>query len=580
MKNTLYFGDNLDILRNSIADESIDLIYLDPPFNSKRDYNLLFKTPKGMESDAQITAFEDSWHWGEQAENEFREIQKQPNTDVAEMMQALRSFLGENDMMAYLTMMANRLLVLHRVLKDTGSLYLHCDPTASHYLKIVLDGVFGKLNFKSEIIWRRTGSHNKANRWAPIHDVLFYYVKSDNYCWKNPKRPYMMGHVRDNFVEDGNGGYRTNYYGNVLTGSGTRNGESGKVWKGFDPTAKGRHWAIPGSIWDEVEFDPSGLSQHEKLDMLFEKGFIKITEGAAWPIYEKKINKNDGPATSDLWTYQPYTEGAVFGTKEGVDADVSWIKPRDAERLGYPTQKPLALLERIIAASSNEGDVVLDPFCGCGTAVDAAQNLKRKWIGIDITHLSINLIEERMKKRYPELKEKGAFETLGVPKDFAAASNLALRDKYQFQYWALSLVKAQPFKGGKKGADGGVDGFIFPEVAPGKTEKIIVSVKGGENVGLTMLKDLITTVAHNKAAIGLFVTLTPPTKPMIAEAAAAGHFESPHHGAFARIQILTIEGLLNSTERAKFPDMSYGQQTFKAAKVADKTKKSGDLFNV
>ena len=540
MKNTLYFGDNLDILRNSIAEESIDLIYLDPPFNSKRDYNLLFKTPKGMESDAQITAFEDSWHWGEQAENEFREIQKQPNTDVAEMMQALRSFLGQNDMMAYLTMMANRLLELHRVLKDTGSLYLHCDPTASHYLKIVLDGVFGAVNYRNEISWLRSQpkSHNTIN-FTNCRDIILRYAKTDK-----AKFFKIYGEYDPNYIE--------------------------KFYRFKDPN--GRRYQLdnlsnPNKDRPNLTYEFLGITRvwrwtKNRMEQAYADGLIVQSAPNTVPRLKRYLDEMLGQPTTDNWD------------------DIEHLHGSTAENLGYPTQKPLALLERIIAASSNEGDLVLDPFCGCGTAVDAAQNLKRNWIGIDITHLSINLIEERMKKRYPALKEKGAFETLGVPKDFAAASNLALRDKYQFQYWALSLVKAQPFKGGKKGADGGVDGFIFPEVAPGKTEKIIVSVKGGENVGLTMLKDLITTVAHNKAAIGLFVTLTAPTKPMIAEAAAAGHYESPHHGAFARIQILTIEGLLNSTERAKFPDMSYGQQTFKAAKVADKAKKSGDLFNV
>ncbi|HET6756534.1 MAG TPA: site-specific DNA-methyltransferase [Burkholderiales bacterium] len=207
--NKLFYGDNLNILREHIADESVDLIYLDPPFNSKRDYNLLFKTPKGHESDAQITAFEDTWHWGPQAEEEFRELKRQPNTDVAQMMQALRDFLGENDMMAYLTMMANRLLEMHRVLKPTGSLYLHCDPTASHYLKIVLDGVFGKENFQNEIIWKRTSSHNRAKRWGPVHDTIFFYSKSNMYLWNRVLQGYEKQYVEEFYrYEDDKGRYR------------------------------------------------------------------------------------------------------------------------------------------------------------------------------------------------------------------------------------------------------------------------------------------------------------------------------------------------------------------------------------
>lgn len=550
--NTLYYGDNLHVLREHIADESVDLIYLDPPFNSKRDYNLLFKSPKGHESEAQITAFEDSWHWGEQAEREFDEILNGKNTDLAQMMRALLSFLGENDMMAYLTMMANRLIELHRVLKSTGSLYLHWDPTASHYLKIVLDGVFGKESFRSEIIWRRTGAHNKATRWAPIHDTVFYFTKTDKYSWNNPKLPYMAGHVRDNFIEDGQGGYKTAYYGNVLTGSGTRNGESGQPWRGFNPTAKDRHWAVPGKIWEEVGIDPTGLGQHEKLELLLEKGFIKIVPDAAWPMYERTITPTDGPATSDLWAFQPYTEGTVFGTTDGIDSDVSWLKPKDEERLGYPTQKPLGLLERIIAASSNEGDVVLDPFCGCGTAVHAAQRLKRNWIGIDITHLAISLIEKRLKKAF---KAGLQFEVHGTPKDLDAARDLATRDKYQFQWWAVSLVEAQPFQGKKKGADGGIDGLkFFHDVDKAGTRKIVVSVKGGGNLKADDIRSIMAVREREAAEIAIFISLETPTKGMIAEAASAGFYTGVAGKKFPRVQLLTIEGLLSGKQRAEHPD--------------------------
>ncbi len=573
--NKLYFGDNLDILREHINDESVDLIYLDPPFNSNANYNVLFKTPKGHESAAQIEAFEDTWHWNEQAEREFGELVRCGNTDVSEMMQALRRFLGENDMMAYLTMMANRLLELHRVLKPTGSLYLHCDPTASHYLKIVLDGVFGKEFFKSEIIWRRTGSHNKATRWAPTHDTILFYTKSSEYNWKHPKQPYVLGHVTENFVPDGNGGFRTNYYGNVLTGSGIRNGESGKIWQGFDPTAKNRHWAIPGAIWDEVGIDPSEMTQHEKLDLLYEKGFVKIEAGAAWPIYERAIRENDGPATSDIWSFQPYTDNTVFGTNAGIDADVSWIKPKSQERLGYATQKPLGLLERIINASSNEGDVVLDPFCGCDTAVHAAQKLKRQSLGIDITHLAVSLIEKRMKDAFPGI----VFEVEGTPKDLEGAQNLALRDKYQFQWWACSLVGAQPYQGKKKGADGGIDGLIYFNDDGKMPKKIVVSVKGGDNASVAMVRDLAHVVEREKAEIGLFVTLADATRPMREEAVKTGYYESPITGAaFPKVQILTIAGLMEGNEHAQYPDLSAGGVTFKKAKREEKVTEQKGLF--
>ena len=468
--NQLYFGDNLNVLRDSIDKESVDLIYLDPPFNSKRDYNILFRSPKGHQSDAQITAFEDSWHWGPQAEREFDELLHQPNTDVAEMMKALREFLGENDVMAYLTMMANRLLELHRVLKSDGSIYLHCDPTASHYLKIVLDGVFGKEHFRSEIVWRRSGAHNSAKRYGPIHDTIFFYTKSDVFQWNRLYSPYAKGYVDSFFNKsDDKGRYRMQ----TLTGSGTRNGESGKRWRDYDPTAKGRHWAFPGELAEELGIED--LSLHEKLNYIADNGMLFDTD---WlPEYRQYLEQSPGVALQDIWAYQPFTNGVLYGTDAPIDNDVRWIGDRnDPERLGYDTQKPVGLLKRMILVSSVEGDVVLDPFCGCGTAVHAAQRLKREWIGIDITHLAISLIEKRLKDAFGE---DCKFEVHGTPRDLDGAHDLATRDKYQFQWWAVSLVDAQPYQGKKKGPDTGIDGLKFFYDLEGGAKKIVVSVKGG-----------------------------------------------------------------------------------------------------
>jgi len=540
MTKQLYFGDNLQILREHIADESVDLIYLDPPFNSKRDYNLLFKTPKGHESDAQITAFEDTWHWGGQAQDEFREIEQCRNTEVAEMMRALRAFLGENDMMAYLTMMANRLLEMHRVLKPTGSLYLHCDPTASHYLKIVLDGVFGKENYRNEIVWQRTNVHSDSKTWSKVSDSIFFYSKLREFVWNPQYLAHNDDHVESKYTNnDGDGRI---YALDNMTSPNPRPNMMYE-WKGH---------AYPANGW---RYSKETMSQ---LDL----------EGRIW-------YPNDKEKRPRLKRYLEEMSGTLIGN---VWTDINPINSQAAERLGYPTQKPLALLERIINASSNEGDVVLDPFCGCGTALDAAQKLNRNWIGIDITHLAVSLIEKRLKNRYPELQAKGAFIVEGVPQDFAGARDLADRDKHQFQLWACSLVNVQPYRGGKKGADQGIDGMAFIEVAKGKTEKVIVSVKGGENIGASMVRDLKGTVEREKAAIGLFITLTPPTRPMETEAASAGHYESPHHGAFPRIQIISIAGLLDGTQRPRWPDLSFGEQNFKKAKAEKKTGKQKDLF--
>lgn len=555
-KNKLFYGDNLQVLREHIADESVDLIYLDPPFNSKRDYNLLFKTPKkpaktsvtstsgkavlvaeepavdSPYSDAQITAFDDTWHWNEVAAGEFNEILKSGNTDVAELMEALKAFLKPNDMLAYLTMMCNRLLELHRVLKPTGSLYLHCDPTASHYLKLVLDGVFGKESFRNEIVWKRTSSHNDASqglsRLGRNHDVLFFYSKTAKPTWNLQFAPYADSYVKQHYSNVDATGRR--YKTSDLTAA-KPGGDVSYEWKGvFPPT--GRYWAY-------------SRANMEKFDS---EGKLVYAEKSGMPRMKHFLDEMHGVPLGDTWD------------------DIPPINSQASERMGYPTQKPVALLERIISASSNEGDVVLDPFCGCGTAVHAAEKLKRRWLGIDITHLSIGLIERRMKDAFPQLAQKGAFEVIGTPQDFGSAQKLANDDKYQFQSWACMLVGAQIYKGGKKGADGGIDGLLWIEVGKGKTEKVIVQVKGGATGGRAAIATLIGDVSREKAAIGLFITLIEPTREMVKEAAAAGHFESPHHGAFPKIQILTIEKLLSGEARPQFPDLSRGEQTFKKAK--------------
>ncbi|MFN4112861.1 MAG: DNA methyltransferase, partial [Sphingomonadaceae bacterium] len=266
MTNKLYFGDNLHVLREHIADGSVDLVYLDPPFNSNANYNILFKSPEGADSDAQIEAFEDTWHWNDNAESAFDDVMRSGNSDAFELLRAMRAFLGDNDMMAYLAMMAVRLIELHRVLKATGSLYLHCDPTASHYLKLLLDGVFGAVNFRSELIWRRSGSHNSATRqFGPVHDVILVYAKSDSFRLKPVKIPHTKSYIAGEFrYSDQRGAYRLN----EIMGPGSRKGDSGKPWKGFDPTPKGRHWAIPESLRGLLPKRGEGLSLHEQLDAL------------------------------------------------------------------------------------------------------------------------------------------------------------------------------------------------------------------------------------------------------------------------------------------------------------------------
>ena len=566
--NKLYFGDNLPLMREHIPNESVDLIYLDPPFNSNANYNVLFREHDSSESAAQIQAFEDTWKWNKEAELAYQRVVTQGPRKLADMLQAMRTFLGRNDMMAYLTMMAPRLVELHRVLKPTGSIYLHCDPTASHYLKLLMDAVFGKERFLNEVIWRRTGTHNKARRYAPIHDVILFYSKTQNFNWKNSRRPYMRGHVEEYFVKDDQG-WRTNYYGNVLTGSGIRGGESGRPWRGFDPTAKGRHWAIPGRLVEDINEDLSKLTQHQKLDRLYELGYIKIREGQAWPVYEHYITPEDGQAVSDIWAYQPYTDGTVFGREDGVDSDVRWLSTTDRERLNYQTQKPEGLLERIISASSNEGDVVLDPFCGCGTAVAVAERLNRKWIGIDITHLAISLMRSRLRDSFAD--DLSDYEVIGSPADVESARALSLEGgntgRYQFEYWALGLVEARPGRDMKKGADAGIDGYInFFDDNSGKAKTVIVQVKSGR-VGSNIVRDLRGVMEREHADMSLLITLEPPTKPMNDEATSAGFYtpEAYPDRHFPRVQIATIKDILNGNGPA-IPQLGLSQApTFRRA---------------
>jgi len=560
--NRLYYGDNLNVLRDHVASESIDLVYLDPPFNSNANYNILFKSPTGTQSDAQIEAFEDTWHWNDRAEDAFDQVARSGNTKAFDLLNAMRGFLSENDMMAYLSMMAIRLIELHRVLKPTGSLYLHCDPTASHYLKLLLDGVFGADRFSNEIIWRRTGSHSPRKSFGPIHDTILSYTKSSSAKFNVIRRPYMKGHVDSRYTESGDGKMKFSSGENVLTGAGKTFGVSGTEWRGFDPSSKSCHWAVPSFYEEMMPDEYRNLNTVEKLEALYQAGLVEIKEGVAWPIMVRYLDERDGTPLSDIWAYQPYTGGTVWGTSEGVDADVMWLGPTDPERLGYPTQKPVGLLERIIAASSNEGDVVLDPFCGCGTAVHAAQKLGRQWIGIDVTHLAISLIEKRMRAAFPGI----AFTVEGTPKDLTSAEDLARRDKYQFQWWAVSMVDAMPFGGKKKGADGGVDGIIYFKPDGKKTEKAIVSVKGGDNVSVAMIRDLHSAMEREHAPMGVFITKALPTKPMEREAAAVGVFHSAATGkSYPRLQIVTLAELF-AGKRPDIPFVDAGAAFKRAAR--------------
>ncbi len=520
MTNRLYYGDNLEVLRDpsQFPDECVDLIYLDPPFNSNAGYNVLFKSASGSGADASIEAFDDTWTWGISAQNALMDIAAGTNRPLTVMMQAMHSAIGENPLMAYLAMMAVRLVELHRVLKPTGSLYLHCDPTASHYLKLVLDAVFGAENFRSEIIWKRTSGHNSAKRWGPVHDTIFYYVRSDASQWNEAFESYDEKYL-DRFYRfnDEKGRFRIG----DLTGAGVRQGDSGKPWREYDPTTAGRHWAIPTGAINRagINGDFESLTPQGKLDRLDAIGLIYWPPKGKVPQFKRYLETDRGSPIQDVIT------------------DIGPLASQAAERLGYPTQKPRALLERIIAASSNPGDVVLDPFCGCGTAVDAAERLGRQWLGIDITHVAIGMIEHRMREGYPGIE----FETIGVPKDLESAQRLALEDPHQFQQWICWQVGGYPRE--KKGGDKGVDGwFNYQADDRGTIRSGVISVKAGDNVNPNMVRDLGRVMERDKHAFGLFVMKSLPTKGMRDEAASHPLVET-QFGRFPALQIVTLAEL-------------------------------------
>lgn len=510
MTNRLYYGDNLDVLRQHIADESVDLIYLDPPFNSNASYNILFKSPAGAGADASIEAFDDTWAWGPSASEALMDITASGNHKLHVLCQAMKTAIGENAMMAYLAMMAVRLQELHRVLKPTGSLYLHCDPTASHYLKLVLDAVFGPENYESEIIWKRYGAHNDSKTYGRVHDVIFFYTKSRTFKFTKQHEPYSEDYVKERFRFADPDGRR--WAEQNLSSPNPRPNLT------YAFTAKnGITYAPPANGW---KYTPDRMRELDDADRLHypakADGRLRLKN-----YFDERL----GVPVQDVWT------------------DLTSIGGSSPERLGYPTQKPRALLERIIAASSNPGDVVLDPFCGCGTAVDAAQKLGRGWIGIDITHLAIGLIEKRMNEGYnADGKREALWETIGSPRDLASAQRLALDDPHQFQHWITLKLGGYPWMGGKKGGDKGVDGYFYYVGDGGQTETGVISVKAGNNVNPGMVRDLGRVMARDGHKLGLFVCAVLPTKGMTDEAASHGLIETDW-GRFPALQTFTLAEL-------------------------------------
>jgi site-specific DNA-methyltransferase (adenine-specific) len=515
---TLFFGDNLKILREKFpSDEGyFDLVYLDPPFNSQQTYNVLFKEG-AVDSAAQVSAFEDTWHWNADTERIFGELASDPRyaQKLADAMQGMEKVIGKNDLMAYLVMMTVRLVELHRVLKETGSLYLHCDPTASHYLKVVLDAVFGARNFRNEIIWKRKAGRGETNaaaiRFGVSHDVILFYAKSKATPFYRQSRENDPNYIASKFTHTDSEGRR--YRLDNLTSPSYRPNLVYE-YKGHKPPKNG--WAVSLERMQEMD----------RADRLY------IPDNLEQRIQRKRyLDELEGETVDTLWD------------------DISPINSQAKERLGYPTQKPEALLERIIAASSKEGDWVLDPFGGCGTTAAAAERLGRKWVIIDVTTLAINLVKRRIEAAYPAKSLDMTVE--GYPADFAGALALFSQDPFEFEYWCCDLVNARPAgdksKGKMKGADRGIDGIItYIDVQGTKQEyrKLLVQVKGG-HVSAAHMRDFIGTIQREKATGGVFITLEQPTKPMEKDAVEAGTFTYALTGqSYPVVQLLTVEDLL------------------------------------
>jgi len=489
--NSLYYGDNLPVLRG-MPDDFVDLIYLDPPFNSNTDYNAIFKDESGQRTDAQIKAFEDTWHWGPSAEEHLAFMSNtglhkgRVAPEVTAMIAAFIQAFGKNQMTAYLVEMAVRLVELRRVLKDSGSLYLHCDQTASHYLKIVLDAVFGNNRFVNEIVWHhQLGAMSVRDHFPSKHDTIFFYSKSNTRFFEK-----LRGEVT--------------------------------------PQMKAKYC-------------------HED-----ENGKYMLS-------YGKKYYLKGGKPFDDVW-------------------EIAALSPTASERLGYPTQKPLALMERIVSASSKPGDLVLDPFCGCGTTVAAAQKLGRKWIGIDVTYLSIAVMKKRLQDHFPEL---GKIAVIGAPTELEGARRLAADEengRYQFQWWALDQIGATPRGEKKKGADGGIDGIINFSDVGGTLQSVIVSVKSG-GVQVKDIRELANVVEREKAAIGVLVTLEEPSRPMKDEAAQAGSWHSELFDKdYSKIQIITAKEILEGNKKPDLPPL-LAEQYRKAERISKSAGDQGELFS-
>ncbi len=526
--NQLYYGDNLDILRKHISDESVDLCYIDPPFNSKRNYNQIYNNI-GKEDSAQAQAFVDTWTWDSLAIKGFEEIIENDRglftLQTINLMLGLQNVLGDGSLLAYLISMTLRIAEIYRVLVPTGSFYFHCDPTSSHYLKLIIDSIFcpNGGNFCNEIIWRRTTSKSLMTKQLPNnHDVIFCYQKSMNKTWNQDH--LFIAYEKDNLPEKTSKKY-------------SHQDSDGRMYQ-LDNLIN------PNPNRPNLTYEFLGVTRvwrwtKERMQKAYEAGIVVQTKPGSVPRLKRYLDEQRGIPIDDTWI------------------DIAPLNSQAKERLGYPTQKPELLLERIIKTSSNEGDVILDAYCGCGTTVAVAQRLNRKWIGIDITYQSISLILKRLEDTYGT----GAIfnvKMTGIPKDIASAEALANknddRTRKEFEKWSiLAFSNNRATINQKKGADKGIDGTAFFIESEGGHGRVIFQVKSGK-VGSSDIRDLLGTMTREKAALGYFITLKEPTKDMLKEAKAAGLYEHKIMGrAYQKIEIISIRDMIEKGLRLEIP---------------------------
>ena len=454
--NALYYGDCLDWM-GRWDDATVDLIYLDPPFNSQANYNVLFGKAVGG---AQYRAFTDTWHWDTDAAQRFDAYRSAIARPAHAAIVGLETILGPSGMLSYLTYMAERLEHCHRLLKPTGSFYLHCDPTAGHYLKIVLDSIFGTGNFRTEVTWQRSGAHNDSRQWGRVADSILFYSRGSKWTWNRQYVPYSREYIEQRYRyldEDGRRHWR-----NTMTASGQG---PARVFRGqLREPPPGTHWRFGQEQIDQM--DQESLIYYSKSGMPYVKSYL---------------DERKGRPVQNIWT-------DVVMSKSGK------------ERLGYATQKPLALMKRIIEASSNPGDVVLDPFCGCGTTVEAAQKLGRPWLGIDISPFAIDVIRERR-------LQDSSIPAYGIPYDLAGATKLAAERPFAFETWAVTRLNGF-VPNTKQVADGGVDGrgTVWEQPDADVTRLALAQVKGG-HFSLSHLRDFNHVIDRDRAALGCYLTV-------------------------------------------------------------------------